>query len=126
MANLFGKNLFKTLLIIIMLIQPVAFSYAMTSMDHNHHAMTVVDRHDGHHAMHESMVDADEQHAQEDGSVLDNCCYTAACSPAAMMSSLMPSTSAHPHYVTSCDASMKSIDLPSEIKPPRPLLGYTA
>jgi len=117
-------NYFKLLLIITMVIQPVTFSYAMASMDLSHDLSSLAPGHDGDHAMNENMVDTHDQNVhQEGGSGFDNCCYTAVCSPASMVNATTVPHVPNSQYIVSIAPALKSIDLPTEIKPPRSLLG---
>lgn len=124
MVNLKGKSISKLLLIITMVIQPVMFSYAMASMDHSHQApSSLAHEQTGDHAMNEGMADTHDQNAHEGDSALDNCCNTAACSPASVMSVITVPYVPKSQYIVSAASTLRSIDLPTEIKPPRSLLG---
>ena len=123
MANINVKIVFKLLLIITMVIQSVAITHAMASMDHSQHQASFVSEqgHDGHHEMHQNVPDV--QHDSSDNSDMNNCCNSAACCPAALvgMSNLeqMPA----PEYSAYLHTSWEGVILPSEIKPPQSLLG---
>ncbi len=124
MARITGK-LLKLLLIITMVFQPVMVSYAMTSMNHSQHLATaaVEQGHDDHHAMHQDTSVTLQQDDDGDVSVMSDCCNSAACCPAAVVEiDVMPydndtGFSISPYTVRD------GIDLPAEVKPPRPLLG---
>lgn len=123
-----GKTILKLLLVITMLIEPAVFSYAMAGGGHSHDGSAVMaPAHDSHHAS--MSPGADEVHKssgqnQVDGNgFLDNCCSAPACG-AAMPSGFGSPISETPsrHYI-SFVISWEGVVLPSEIKPPRNLLG---
>ena len=114
MSDLMRKTI-KLLLIITIVIQPVTFSCAMASEDLGHHE---------NHSMSEGMADHNDQNTHEDDSELDNCCYATACNPAASVINIVTVPHAsNSLYVAPSPSSLKSVDLPTEIKPPRSLLG---
>ncbi|MDT8385744.1 MAG: hypothetical protein RRB22_15155 [Gammaproteobacteria bacterium] len=132
-----GKNRLLKLLLIIMLIQPVSQSYAMTGMampgmNGGHHsamargmatdtAMPVADAcQNTHHALTEPT--AAQTAPAVANATADNCCDTQACCPAFMVSGLTVQQDRPDSLpVTSVDSAMKRIDLPAEIRPPRQL-----
>jgi len=123
MSGVKGKTIIK-LLLITMVIQPVAFSYAMASMDHgHHHTHSSVFDHAGDYAVDDGMA-PEHHHDDHDGKGgTDSCCLTPACSPASVMcvfeTPILPSS----NYIEATITSLISIYLPAEIKPPRSLLG---
>lgn len=127
------KNRLLKLLLIIMMIQPVSLSYAMTGMamsgmNGGHHAAMATD-------MLMPVADACQntphgqaEHATEQtppavtDSTADNCCDTQACCPAFMVNGLTVQQDRPDSLpVVSVDSAMKRIDLPAEIRPPRQL-----
>ena len=122
MANLTVKIIFKLLLIITMVIQPVAITHAMASMDHSQHQTSFANKQS--HEMHQDVPDAQhDSHESSDNSDMNNCYNSAACCPAALvgMSNLeqMPA----PEYSAYLHTSWEGVILPSKIKPPQSLLG---
>jgi len=114
----------NVLLIITMVIQPITLSYAMAGMAHSHHAPSLANSHNGDYAMNENMADAHDQNVhQKGGNNLDNCCHTATCSPASMVNTGNLSYIPESQSIVSIAPALKGIDLPTEIKPPRHLLG---
>ena len=114
MSDLMRKTI-KLLLIITIMIQPVTFSCAMASEDHGHHE---------NYTMSESMAGPHDQNTHEGDSTPDNCCYTAVCNPMASIMNIVTVPHApNSLYVALGPFSVKSVDLPTEIKPPRSLLG---
>jgi len=131
------------MLVIVLIIQPVMFSYAMANINHNHHNHGS-QSHDhqkgqqsgsGHHAMHNAHSDVDlmpelESEAQADASLsadhasgadgyMGNCCASPACS-GAMASSFLPESETATHdYPPIVNTIQKSIELFSEAKPPK-------
>lgn len=127
------KNRLLKLLLIIMVIQPVSLSYAMTgmampAMNGGHHAAMARDMtpdmadacQNNHHALTEHAV---TQTAPAVASATaDNCCDTQACCPAFMVSELIVQQDRPVSLpVAAVDSAMKRIDLPAEIRPPRQL-----
>ena len=124
MANINAKIVFKLLLIVTMVIQPVAITHAMASMDHSQHQASFANKqsHDGHHVMNQDIPDA--QHDESTGnSDMNNCCNTAACCPAALVDITTLERTPVPEYSTHLHISWEGVILPSEIKPPQSLLG---
>jgi hypothetical protein len=114
MSDLMRKTI-KLLLIITIMIQPVTFSCAMANEDNGHHE---------NHSMSEGMADHNDQNTHEGDSELDNCPYTAVCNPMASVMNIVTVPHApNSLYVAPNPFSVKSVDLPTEIKPPRSLLG---
>lgn len=95
--------------------QPVTLSYAMVSMDHSHQQVAAsMDHH--------VMGEMSDHHASLDDSnnMLDDCCSSATCCPAAMavvdeLARSIPSVQFTRDYISSWPA----VDLPAEIRPPR-------
>jgi len=115
------------MLIVTMVVQPVALSYAMAGMDHSQHmaaSVIVMDNHTDEHTAHSmgGMAAKQLDATQGDGmSAMNDCCNSAACCPAAVLE-----ISVLPHqptglYSFTTHASWEAIALPAEIKPPRPL-----
>jgi len=133
MISLIGKRILKLLLVIAMVIQPVAFSYAMASMTHGseagsnmgmthaHHqaSASTGESHNNHHDMMHGDTALDTHQPEESSDTMNNCCNTAACCPAAVVSIeielFIPSTLFPP----STAPSWKGIDLSADAKPPR-------
>ena len=117
-------NVIKLLLIITMVVQPVMASYAMAAMNHSQHqAATVVEQgHEGHHAMHQGMTPMQQQQDDDDMSAMNDCCNSAACCPAAVVEIVVMPCNSDSDFSISPYTVRDGIDLPAEIKPPRPLL----
>lgn len=127
MEYLTGTRLVKLLLIIIMVIQPVSYAYAMAGVSQGHHSDMALSISDdtqvGHHAMNENGQDSQMQNAHEHESAADTCCNTVACCQAFVVSEFtVRQDLPHSQYELSVDTHVRSIDLPAEIKPPRRLL----
>ena len=107
-----------------MVIQPVAITHAMASMDHSQHQASFANKqsHDGHHEMHQDVADVqlDESTSNSD---LNDCCNTSACCPAALVVIGTLERMPVPEYSTYLHISWEGVILPSEIKPPQSLLG---
>lgn len=121
MANLTGKLVFKILLIIAVIIQPIANTYAMVNMDHAQHlkSITVEQHHDGHHAMSQGVSDVQHDSHKHDDNSMSDCCDTSACCPAAIVGF---NTLAHipvTFFSTHLYISLQGVTLSSEIKPPQ-------
>ncbi len=123
MVTLIGKVI-KLLLIITMVVQPVMASYAMASMSHlQHPPVAVVEQdHDGHHSMHQEMSGTQQQD-DDDMSAMNDCCNSTACCPAAVVEIVVMPYNNDSDFSISSYTVGDGIDLPAEIKPPRPLLG---
>jgi len=132
-----GKILLKLMLIAILAIQPVVFSYAMAGMHHSQHqnttelttAMSLHDnqhekQHKDHHSALHNTVSPDQvmNHASSDdkhGGMLDNCCDTAACGVATIGYIHLVLPQFHFEYVLITHLPMTSADLTTEVRPPR-------
>ena len=126
MANVNAKIAFKLMLIITMVIQPVAITHAMASMDHSQHQVSFANKqsHDGYFEMHQDVPDAQhDSHESSDNSDMNNCCNSAACCPAALVGISNLEQMPAPEYSTYLHISWEGVILPSEIKPPQSLLG---
>ena len=126
MANVNAKIVFKLLLIVTMVIQPVAITHAMASMGHSQYQASFVSEqsHDGHHEMHQDVPDVQhDSHESSDNSDMNNCCNSAACCPAALVDITTLERMPAPEYSTHLHISWEGVILPSEIKPPQSLLG---
>ena len=123
MADHKGKMIIKLLLIITMVIQPVIFSYAMAGMGQGHHAQYAASNHAGDHMVSEAMAKASDQDNHKAKSGTDNCCLTLACSPASVMDAFDILQVSSSSYIEATASLLISIDLPTEIKPPRSLFG---
>ena len=116
-------------LVIIMIIQPVMFSYAMANMHHNHHgAIETAHNYDQHHsAVFEHGNHAGhEQNSESDSDVMTNCCASPACSGA-----IISSFSSHPpevpfEHLSAINTSQKGVVLAADTKPPRSFSVLTA
>ncbi|MCF6280743.1 MAG: hypothetical protein L3J28_00805 [Candidatus Polarisedimenticolaceae bacterium] len=116
MANSVGKSMTKLLLIITLMFQPVMLSYAMASMVHSHQqATSSMD----HHTLHK-MGDQHASDADASDNILDDCCNSAACCPAATIVATEIARSAPSTlFIHFYSPSWPVIDLSAEIKPPR-------
>jgi hypothetical protein len=123
MANLQGKTIVKLLLLITLVIQPVSIAYVMASMGQSHHAQSPLSVHNGGHADNSNMTDTHDQYSPVASGEPENCCLSAVCSPASVMSDCSVAHVKSSQYIATTVASLISIDLPAEIKPPRNLLG---
>lgn len=115
MTSLIKNLLLKLLLAITLVFQPVVLSYAMASMDHAH--QQVVASMD-HHVMGEMS----DHHASFDGSnnMLDDCCSSATCCPAAMVvANELARSIPRVQFTRDYISSWPVVDLPAEIRPPR-------
>ncbi len=127
MKKLTGKIVFKLVLMIIMVIQPVAVTHAMASMDYSHHRTASVSadmHHDEHHQMmnHEQMDGhIGHQESSDNNSDMNDCCNTSACCPAAIFEIMTLEHIQAPEYSAHLHTSWKGVILPSETKPPRRL-----
>jgi len=115
------KTILKLLLAIIMVVQPVSFSYAMASMTLSHHAITPVSSHNEQHPMNDVMLVSDEQSTHKGGGESGKCCQSTVCSPASVASVATVGCKSKSQRIMSVVITLKSIDLPTEIKPPRNL-----
>ena len=120
------------MLLITMVVQPVAISYAMTTMTHSHQAGSAISddspmmaHHDtamsGEHGFHHG--DAAESPDDATGVSSDDCCHTAACCPAAVSVSEFVADLPQPLRCLSLHVFGEDVDLPTDTKPPRILLG---
>jgi len=118
------KKLIQLMLIVTMVVQPVALSYAMAGMDHSQH-MAVMENHTGEHAAHDMSGMAVKQlddATQDDGtSAMNDCCNSAACCPATVVDISALSDQPTRLYSFFTHTSWEAIALPAEVKPPRPL-----
>lgn len=124
MLTLTGKVI-KLLMIITMVVQPVVVSYAMAAMNHSQHQATAVveQGHDGHHAMMHQGMSPMQHQDNDDMSAMNDCCNSAACCPAAVVEIVVMPYNSESDFSISPYTVRDGIDLPAEIKPPRPLLG---
>jgi len=127
MANRF-KKLIQLMLIVTMVVQPVALSYAMAGMDHSQHmsaSVIVMENHTDEHAAHGMGGMAAKQlddATQGDGkSAMNDCCNSAACCPAAVLEISVLSHQPTELYSFTTHSPWEAIALPAEVKPPRPL-----
>ena len=116
------------MLIVTMVVQPVALSYAMAGMDHAQHmaaAVMVVENHTAEHGNHDIAGMAAKQldHATQgdEMSAMNDCCNSAACCPAAVLEISVLSHQPTGLYSFVTHSSWEVIALPAEVKPPRPL-----
>lgn len=125
MANFSIKVVFQFLLIMTMVVQPVALTYAMAGVDHSkHHQSPVVAEHghDDHHGMHHDLMSA-HGHEYGDGSVMSDCCDTSACCPAVLIDTVAAEPLPILIYPIHLHTAWQAVILPSEMKPPRRFLG---
>lgn len=122
MATLKGKIALKLLLIIAMVIQPVAISHAMAGMNHSQHQTMSADMqsYDEHHGMRHAALDIQrEAHETEDDSLMNDCCNTSACCPAAAVGITSLEHTPAPVYLVLRHISWEGVILLSETKPPK-------
>jgi len=122
MATLYRKIAFKLLLIITMVIQPVAIVHAMAGMNHSQYqAMnSSMQSHDEHHSVHHAALDIQQEaHETEDDSLMNDCCNTSACCPAAAVGITSVEHMPAPVYSVLPHISWEGVILPSETKPPK-------
>jgi hypothetical protein len=116
MARVDIKYVVRLLLIITMVIQPLAFSYAMASMDISHHGQAMIDHAESGQTMNDDMMG---HHDHKGHSGLDHCCQSAACG-AAVVANIVTISGCHVSQRIRFSAfSVKDIDRPIEIRPPR-------
>jgi hypothetical protein len=124
MAHRF-KKLIQLMLIVTMVVQPVALSYAMAGMDHSQHmsaSVIVMEHHTDEHAAHGMAAKQLDDATQGDGaSAMNDCCNSAACCPAAVLEISVLSHQPTGLYSFSTHSSWEGIALSAEVKPPRPL-----
>lgn len=119
MANCRAKTTLKLLLIITMVMQPMAFTYAMACTDHSHRPASISagHSHDEHHATNDNVSDAQQQHHDGAG-VLVDCSDSAVCYAAVVVDAeaivYVPNTAISASY----SSSWEGVDLPTEIRPP--------
>ena len=123
--------MFKLLLVIIMMIQPTMFSYAMASMsfgmDHSQHQTSVSTEmsHGGLHSMGGDVADAQHQNHGDSANpdMSNDCCNSAMCCPAAVVDVYATLDGKSSTFSASTNLSWEGVNLPTEIKPPRRFLG---
>lgn len=117
------------LLIITMVIQPVILSYAMVGMDHGRH-YSVDNVHyqvEHHHLKHaRNILTADRQTDNNTGGVLDNCCFSTACGPAAVSVAVVTPEITNFIFPLPLNSSAEGVYLPVRFKPPQILPGHQA
>ena len=123
MAKCKGPTL-ELLLIIAMMIQPVVFAHAMATTDHtDHHAsFSAMHSHEGHEATHGDVAVAQHDHGAATGALID-CCYSALCCAAIALDAEVIVHSPNAAFSKSPSSRWHGVDLPTEIRPPRNLLG---
>jgi len=125
----FGKTLLKLLLLITLVVEPVMFSYAMAGMGHHHGANNSMAAEYGLHFQssmsHDMAMPDDSSHQQHDKvkTAMNDCCSTPACCPAVVSGFVLPVNDVFSETYLPLNVSWAGIVLPSEIKPPRSLLG---
>jgi hypothetical protein len=125
MAIFSGKTVFKLLLIITMVIQPVAVSYAMASMNHASQSAAASGKagHEQCHMTNHELADTQhDSHGSTGNSDMGDCCHAAGCCPVAVLaidSTLEIST---PSFSAQFSTTWGNVILPSEVKPPRRFL----
>jgi hypothetical protein len=125
----YGNTLLKLLLLITMVVEPVMFTYAMAGMGHHNGADNSMAAEFGLHCQssisHDMCMADDSSQQQHDNAkkVMDDCCSTPACGPAAVSNLILPISEAFSETYLPLNISRAGIVLPSEIKPPRSLLG---
>jgi len=104
----------SVLLVIVMIIQPVVFSYAMADMNHNHHAVAESSDMNHQHMNHDDTLMSDYEPAS-----VNNCCASPACGGA--IASTISNSSSHFSfdYLLISNISRQSVVLSSETKPPQ-------
>ncbi len=123
--------LLRLLLIAIMVLQPVVSAYAMAAMDHNpgDAASQAMQDHEMDHGVMQQAMDEDAlSTSMEDCCTSNAACLMAACPMTACSAALfMDTISALKIEITSVvpayQLSWAGISLPTEIRPPRSLLG---
>jgi len=120
MAILIEKFFIKLLLVIVLMMQPVALSYAMANMGHLHQKNPA--------SMSHQMMDMEEtilvQHTDSSGTMSDtasvDCCDSAACCSPALASIVEIKCSAPNRIFTLYyPSSWQVVNFPAEIRPPR-------
>ncbi len=103
----------KLLLLIIMVIEPVLFFYAMAG---SHDESSV--------SMSQNMnASTHYSHTGDSKGKMNNCCSTPACGAAVFSSFSPPATEALFQYFAPFNLTWKGVILPTAIKPPRSLRG---
>ena len=111
------------MLLITMVIQPAAISYAMTAMQHSHQPDSAIPD-DSRMMAHHDHQPGDTGVGQDDATGVgsDDCCHTAACCPAAVSVSEFVADLPPPMRRLSIHVFGEDVDLPTDTKPPRILL----
>ena len=119
------------MLLITMVIQPAAISYAMTAMEHSHQGGSAISDDSRMMAHHDMAMSGEHDHHPGDtgtgpddatGVSSDDCCHTAACCPAAVSVSEFVADLPQPMRRLSIHVFGEDVDLPTDTKPPRILL----
>jgi hypothetical protein len=119
------------LLIVTMVVQPMAFSYAMAGVDHTSHHTLVSQDHSSVSHEHSSVSQEHSSVSQEhssvaqdhhDRDVLIDCCNSAVCCGAVALDAEMNLHVPNAACYVSPSSSWEGVDLPTEIRPPRNLL----
>jgi len=124
MANSIWKTVLNLLLLVTLVTEPAAFSYAMAGMDHDHHqcASMAADEAEGHHTMHKVMAPTMD-HADNHKAFTDDCCGDAACCHGMMVISFdFTIDRSGEYFAQSSFLPWEGVALSSETKPPRHLL----
>lgn len=125
MAMFSGKIVFKLLLIITMVIQPVAVAYAMASMNHAPLSVATSSKtgHEQcHMTNHETADTQHDSHGSSDKSDMGDCCNGAACCPVAVLTINSTLELSAPSFSAQFYISWGNVILPSEVRPPRNFL----
>jgi len=119
MVTLTGKVI-KLLLISIMVAQQLMASYAMASMDHSQpKALSDITQSHDRHSLHQEMSMTESQ----DAAAINDCCNSAACCPATVSVTDVMVLASNTHFFISPYTFRNGVELPAEVKPPRPLFG---
>jgi len=124
MVNSIWKTVLKLLLLVALVTEPAAFSYAMAGMDHDHHqcASQAADMHEGHHSMLMDMTPTGD-HADTHKAFTDDCCGDAACCHGMMVISFDFTIDRPGEYFSQSSVlPWEGVALSSEIEPPRHFL----
>jgi len=125
MTKFNGKKTLKLLLIITMMVQPMAFSYAMASMDHTDHPVSTPTEqgHRQHHAMHGNASVSQQQNHDNGAGTSNDCCNNAMCCAAIMVETEVISFIPNDAFSSFHSSSWEGINLSAESKPPRNIHG---
>ena len=116
----------RLVLVAIMVIQPVMFSYAMADVNHNHRSVIVSEQSYSHyHVLSEHQSHGDYQQSDDTHSA-NNCCASPACSGAVVSTMVLHSSPVPSECLSEINMLGDSAVLFAESKPPRQFLVFTA